>query len=305
MPSFDTPPDDPLYRAMAIFAADTPPLQMPAEPDANGLLPTHHSAAVAEYMDGAFTTVDGICIETTNDFFRTYHYNVAALGGIIAPAIMEQRQTPGPFRIYEAACSKAKDTWSMAAALALHDVDFRVDAVDANPVVLEQAQRPYKTTMRQLEDNLPYWGLPREALDFFQRVDAHHIQPIQQLRDRVTFKLMDIRHQAPGSGYDAAVINNVLCHYAKPERVHMADQIVRTVTDSLRPEGFFTFSDPLIQYKGMDDGYFARHGLLRATDLYDTREWNDHVAAFFGRNVTPLPWRRGVWDTLFAKQAQP
>jgi chemotaxis methyl-accepting protein methylase len=293
--------DDTLADAPDKFGP-SPDLACIEDPD---ILP-EDTRTVEDVENEAYTMVDGhLYIETTNLFYRSYHYNVAVLAGVVAPEVMTERDSDEPFTILEAGCSKGRDTWCMASVLALHGIDFQIDAVDLNARVLQLAQQPYKGTKRDLEKQLGYWRLPVEVLDFFERVDASHIQPTQELRERVNFGQLDIRTQTPARGaYDAVVSNNVLCHYSNSDKtLPMADQIVDTVSASLRPGGIFTFSDRLIQSKSFTDKYFAAHGLIKAIDLYNKDGWDNHASAFFRRAPIPMPTPKprrwsSVWPTF-------
>lgn len=239
--------------------------------------------------------LDGtMCIDTANEFFRTYHTNNAILSNVIAPAVMNARGPDEPYHILEAGSSRGCDTWSMAAALALRGVAFTINAVDVNPYTLIAAQQPYDTTIRELEKRINAWRLPRGVLDYFEQTGKGHIRPVAELRSRVNFTTLDLRHSIPAANtYDAVVSNNVFCHYHTAEETAMASLMLGNIAASMRPGGLFTFAELTARYRPLTDALLSRHHFVTATGLYDRHTWGD--AHFFTHIVTPLRpswWRR-------------
>src|SRR5688500_11661895 len=105
---------------------------------------------MAEVILSTCTKLNDMHFSTQNDFCRESNPNSRQFVREAAE-IMPARENPtSHLLITELPCSEGKETWSMAAALAVQGVDFSIKAYDINPVVLKAATEPYQATMQQL-----------------------------------------------------------------------------------------------------------------------------------------------------------
>jgi chemotaxis methyl-accepting protein methylase len=248
----DKTPDDTLSAINAI--TDTPGGNLTIPP---------------EYRDfeSCYTVLDGIFVPTFNDFFRCDNVNGAILARTIAPAIVAGLPRGEIFRQADIGCSEAKDTWSMAAALAMQGICFQIEAYDINPHVIELAQQPYRETKRELERKLINWELPRACLDFFETVGPEHLRPTEVLRNSVTFHELDIRNMPLETGrFDVVVANNILCHYKWSKDLPAQAKILRNMICGLRSEGVFSTNNYDLS-SNENKAIYRRLGLTPATDL--------------------------------------
>lgn len=239
------------------------------------------------------TKVDGIASQTATFFYRMYHKNVAAIGNVIAGQVAAGRPEGTPYRVLEPGCSRGLDTWSLASVLAARGIDFHIDSLDANEVMLARAHTPHHTDKLALSEHLQDWpDTPPEALDYFDEVAPWRVAPNGFLRAHVTFQRADITKPLPVTGaYDVAVVNNVLGYYAHdfdndPPALHA---IIGNISERLAVGGLFTFSDnwtrrphePVDLHGGWAEGNYRQerileqHGLIPAENTYGIpdRQW--------------------------------
>jgi chemotaxis methyl-accepting protein methylase len=193
------------------------------------------------------TVVEGTRVYTANDFYRNNHQHVAALGGIIAPAIAADLPAGEPFTVLDAGCSQGKDTWSLASVLAHYQVPFKIDGIDANSFMIENATQPYQATQARLLDYVKDWRfIPPDVTRFFEEAaQPGYIRPVQALRDRVAFHLANLSEPlaTPHDAYDAAMCNHMLMYYndyglgPNPK----VERILNNIVDKLKPGGIFTY----------------------------------------------------------------
>jgi chemotaxis methyl-accepting protein methylase len=220
------------------------------------------------------TVVNGTTIWTTNGFYRRGHENVAALGGVIAKKIMAEQPEGSEFTILDAGCSQGRDTWTLASVLSCYGINYRVDAVDANSLMLDKATQPYKRTRAALRGDFDRWrrtGVPAIVTEQFEDVDDEHIQPSAHLRGRVTFTQADLRDpfETPRPKYKAAICNNVLLYYhaERDEPSLVGDRIVRNIANKLEIGGLFTYVGGWAVRPWLDRG-LDMAGLVRAENDY-------------------------------------
>lgn len=224
------------------------------------------------------TTLDGgeVSIPTSTFFFRAGNYNVAAIANAIAPLIMAGRPEGATFRALDAGCADAKDTWTIAAVLSAHNIDYHIHALDISTRALERATQPYDTSKAELTDRSAAWGIPPSATDFFEAPDTTHIMPSAVLRERVTFQHADLRQPLPvAGGYDMIMANNVFAYYESRQPASV-NAMLGNIAEKLRPGGLFTFSDrTTLNSHQLTDELLAAYGLVPAENTFGIpdRQW--------------------------------
>jgi|GEM_PF-3247063 len=243
---------------------------------------------------------DNTIIPTLNTFYRSYHHNMQLVTQDIAPHIAARR-TGKPINIWELGCSTGKDTASMAAALAVAGVvDVNIIATDINAATIEQAQQPWEYTRELLRAAAASWQVDKRVMDYFEQVDASHVQLVPALAERVTFACADARKEAPFDGTaDIVVANNVFIHYQSVHSVYKGwmtehvDALLANITRSLRPGGLFTFGDREARHKILTDEVLARHNLKPAENIYDIEPWDWNRVSLYQKSVAPVSaWPR-------------
>lgn len=159
-----------------------------------------------------------------------------------APELIEQQGIPSgePWKVAELPCSKGRETWSIAAGLAIQGIDFTIVGYDINPHVLKMAQQPIPDMWRgkdTLAEDFVKWGLPKECADFFE-VDGTDAQPNKELQAHVQFAQLDARHESPAVN-DVVVANNFL-HYV--QTIKSFPHTIGNIVSSLSNNGVLTVS---------------------------------------------------------------
>lgn len=181
--------------------------------------------------------------QTTTFFFR--ERNLAYFSEIVAPDL--QVAMGGVLRVANVGCSSGEETWSLASALSVAGVNYEIEAFDANPDALQQADMPYLLSAQHLQythnlrrrsdrDSTPAFA--DACLDYFDPISPVHILPAAELRRRVTFKKLNILHEPlEAAEYGAVVVNNVLYHYGRMDGFTM----IKNMVHGLRPGGMFLY----------------------------------------------------------------
>lgn len=219
------------------------------------------------------TYIEEVGSQTATFFYRKDTINAQLLGNTIAPAIMEGQPPEKVFRVLDAGCSRGHDTWSLASVLSHNGINYRIDGVDANGIMIAAAQRPFLKSPIDLNKDIANWkGMPTEVVRFFEEVGAGRMQPSAELRERVSFYLANLLEPLPiPHEYDAAVCNKMLMYYVKSsgevnQKMH---RIIGNIANKLAPGGLFTFSDgEWVQSLEDVHAAFAQHGLMPAENSY-------------------------------------
>jgi chemotaxis methyl-accepting protein methylase len=271
-PPFDWTPDETTYPADSLDAGYVSPEILPtADNGAEGAADEPDLTSIVEYDTATHIgTGDHVVIApTATMLFRPDNKNTAAVTNIVIPHIMAERQSGEQCSILDAGSSEGGDTWTMAAVLSAHDINYTLHGVDANSLALAQAEQPIAATIEEVRTGSHHWGTPDNTATFFEQTDAGHVRPTGTLRERVTFYQGDIRYEVPaGTTYDVVFANNIIGYYEtfQPESI---DAMVATVASALNDGGLFTFNNLL----GMDkevatDELLAAHGLVPAENIY-------------------------------------
>lgn len=142
----------------------------------------------------------------------------------------------------ELPCSKGRETWSIAAGLAIQGIDFEVVGYDINPHVLKSAQEPIPDMWRgkdTLAESFVAWGLPKECADFFD-VEGTCAQPNKELQAHVQFAQLDARHESSASN-DVLIANNFLSYV---QYLKSFPRTIGNMASSLSDNGVFTVNAP-------------------------------------------------------------
>lgn len=169
-----------------------------------------------------------------------------------------------PLRVLDAGCSRARQTWALAALLATNEMHFLIDAADVNPEVLKDVREPYEDTMDKIKKSLTAQGLPLACLNYFETVDRSHVRPVPELHPYVQFSHMDFRTQSfPPSTHHTTILNNVIGHYYSDKQERRTGVTVAlNAARSLVPGGLLS-----INTRGKPPREFAWHGLTEDPNL--------------------------------------
>jgi chemotaxis methyl-accepting protein methylase len=219
------------------------------------------------------TYVEGIGSQTGNFLFRKDNHNTGIVGTAIAPAIMAERPEGAVFKVLDAPSSRGADSWSLASILSVKGIEYHIDCVDANSLVIARAREPIAKARSNLVKNIAEWkGVPPKAADYFERVDPSHIRPNDELQSRVDFHHADLLQGVPTElTYDVALCNKVLMYYAtkEGELTSAAHRMIGNIATKLHVGGLFTFSDTeWVRDRHATDAAFAQHGLVPAENRY-------------------------------------
>lgn len=162
-----------------------------------------------------------------------------------------QKKLGRPLRIADVACSDARETWSLAAALKGNGVDAQIDGFDVSKMELAVARAggPYTGLISGLRLDLHIdYGHPERAqyLSYLHqsieasRTDSPEIRPDESIRNMASFYELDIASRQLEPGYDVVACYNMLWHYDQKTR----EQILGNMLSGLRPEGVFMFEGP-------------------------------------------------------------
>jgi chemotaxis methyl-accepting protein methylase len=197
---------------------------------------------------------------TWNDFCRTENPNTIIFATEALPAYVDAVQPTQPLNIADVGCSQGMETWLLAATVTAQEIDAQFTGIDVNPVVLGWATEPYACTMEKLTEKLAEKRWPPACLEFFEPVDEAHIQPVEKLRERVTFCVQDIRTEPlPADTHHAILSNNAIGWYELPEKSH----ILRNIAGGIKPGGIFSTCDAVT----LPERLYRRFGLVVADDL--------------------------------------
>lgn len=204
---------------------------------------------------------------TATAFFRGESSNVDLIAANIMPNVAPEMGVTEPLRIAHVGCSTGEETWVVAALLATRGrTKFSIDAIDANPDVLEKARRPYKrmgraALIKACTDEYPF---PLSSLDWIQQVDERTIRLDPELAGNIRYYQRNLLFDPmPGPDYDVAIMNNVLLYYYASssswlDRPRSAvrniehssrsrpaiERLFGTVVHSLKPGGLFACEVP-------------------------------------------------------------
>ncbi len=188
------------------------------------------------------TYLDGQEIHTVSGFCRSDSLN---LGTLIAqaPRIMEEQKIPAsrPWRLTELACSDGRETWSIAAGLAIQGIPFQISAYDINPIVVNCTRRRYDYNKTYLAEDLQRWGLPAECLDFFEQGGKYLKPNAKLLKQNIRFAVADARRDALAPA-DVVIANNFLKECYVENSPSLLQSIGNAAT-CLEPGGLFTTND--------------------------------------------------------------
>lgn len=192
-------------------------------------------------------------------FFRQHNMDVFAEK--IARPLLERSGMP-VLEVIQAGCGPGHETWSLAALLMEQDIPFQIHATDVSREVLEIA-----STARYHRESLRWHDQYSRLARFFEPADEEgFLQPIQALRERVTFEQVNLLSQPLPPNHHALIINNVLHWYPKRSRA----RIVGNALAGLAQGGAFIYEAG--ECMGLPREYYS---------------WGDELEQKFG--LKPMP----------------
>ncbi len=208
---------------------------------------------------------------TYTEFFR--EPNMAVFAREIAPDLAQKMG--GRLLIGEVGCSTGRETLSLASALAVADVDYKIDAFDARGSGLWRARLlphfvrafdaphadPSNLNNMSLDTSRALYGFEEACMDHFVTGDMFGIPfvlPARSIADRYRFRKHNILAEPlPAERFGAIVMNNMLQHYENPEK----DKIMENALSGLRDSGVVLIEHNVSLYKDWADNLQERHNL--------------------------------------------
>lgn len=173
-----------------------------------------------------------ILIKVTG-FFRDPQ-TFAALKSIAFPAIMRNRLSKEPIRIWVPGCSTGEEVYSIAMCLleflvsiAMTNVQVQIFATDINEAAIEKARAGVYI------ENITADVSPKRLRCFFTKVDQGY-QINKTIRDMCIFTKQDVTKNPPFSGLNLISCRNVLIYM----EVALQRKVMSVFHYSLKPTGF-------------------------------------------------------------------
>lgn len=191
-------------------------------------------------------------VSTFTEFFR--YPNIQGLA-LDAQAGLIPKDNDGVVQIAEPACSLGKETWSLAAALALRKVDFRIDASDISPNVLDIAQGHF----RVCRDDITVLEIA-QATPFFH-IQNGSLTPKDEIKDKVTFTESDLsRDPLEPQKYGAIMVNTLFGHYFRYNEA--TNRMIANIARGLMPGGGLYVSSALHERKSTLGDALREHNFV-------------------------------------------
>ena len=172
------------------------------------------TTAYRDYLGGhpeEWQLLDGYCRITISRFHRdrrVFQY----LGDSILPDISKSVAEADVIRCWSAGCASGEEPFTLALMWHLphgnnhRNIDLEITATDAEPQVLERAREGHfaRSSFKELPEELLKSAFKEEG-------DGFHLLP--EYRERVRFKLQDIRHQMPEESFHLILCRNLVFTY--------------------------------------------------------------------------------------------